>query len=98
MENVVVVSYQSGVGVVSHDELEEAITDPVRTVVTPDGWKLNYSPLGEHELYHLFRDPGEIVNLFGRKQNRAIVDELLDRILQWQKRTGDSVKLPPART
>ena len=37
------------------DEIISAITDPVRTVITPDGWKLNCSPRGEHELYNLTR-------------------------------------------
>ena len=81
-------------GVVSNDELEEAVTDPVRTVITTDGWKLNYSPRGEHELYHLSEDPGEIVNLFGQEKYESVVDELVDQIVQWQKRTGDAVDLP----
>jgi len=84
-------------GVVSSDELEEAITDPVRTVISPDGWKLNYSPRGEHELYNLSRDPGETENVFGWKENRSIEDALAELILKWQKGTGDSAELPPLR-
>ena len=71
------------------------ITDSVRTVITPDGWKLNYSPRGEHELYYLSADPGEAQNLYGREENKSIIAELVGHIVQWQKRTGDSIDLPP---
>ena len=47
----------------SEEDIIRATTDPVRTVITPDEWKLNYSPAGEHELYHLSQDPNEIHNL-----------------------------------
>jgi len=74
---------------VSCDELEKAISDPVRTVITPDGWKLNYSPRGEHELYNLFKDPKEAVNVFKLKENKPIIDKLVNLIIQWQKANKD---------
>ncbi len=82
-------------GSVSADELAEAITDAVRTVISPEGWKLNYSPRGEHELYDLFQDPGEMTNVFDRAESKPIVADLVEQIEQWQERTGDTVALPP---
>ena len=72
-----------------------AIGDPVRTVVTQDGWKLNLSPLGEHELYDLGEDPLETTNLAGRAEMRERMEDLAGRIRTWQGRTGDTVALPP---
>ncbi|MBT3192098.1 MAG: sulfatase-like hydrolase/transferase [Verrucomicrobia bacterium] len=79
-------------GVVSCDELKEAITDSVRTVISPDGWKLNCSPLGEHELYDLNNDPGETVNIFA--ENKEPARKLREEIVTWQQETGDTVELP----
>jgi len=69
-----------------------SFADPVRTVVTPDGWKFNCSPLGEHELYHLARDPYETRNVFGEERSRARA--LRETLARRQKRTGDTVPLP----
>jgi arylsulfatase A-like enzyme len=77
----------------SPEAISAAITDPVRTVVTPDGWKFNCSPLGEHELYNLLEDPGETRNLAGRVEMRPRMQELGERIRNWQKQTEDSVEL-----
>jgi arylsulfatase A-like enzyme len=74
----------------SRDEIAAAITDPVRTVVTAEGWKLNYSPLGEHELYQLDEDPYETHNLAGQPGMKTKMEELAGRIRRWQERTGDS--------
>jgi arylsulfatase A-like enzyme len=74
------------------ERIQAATTDPVRTVITPDGWKLNCSPLGEHELYHLKEDPGETHNVFW--ENRPVVRRLRELIVRWQVRTGDVVALP----
>ena len=76
----------------SDDRIRAAVIDPVRSVITPDGWKFNCSPLGEHELYHLPGDPGETRNVFGA--NRALAGKLRDRIAAWQEQTGDAVAIP----
>jgi len=75
------------------EEIIAAITDPVRTVITPDGWKLNCSPRGEHELYNVHRDPFETQNLVG-PEHAPLMQALADRIRRWQERTGDTVALP----
>ena len=80
--------------VVSVEEAADAVSAPVRTVVTHDGWKLNLGRRGEQELYNLARDPGEAENLFGREGHGPIVDRLSGMIRRWQGRTGDRVELP----
>jgi arylsulfatase A-like enzyme len=70
-------------------EIEAAFRDPVRTVITPDGWKLNYSPRGEHELYHLRNDPGETRNLAGQARFAGVFDRLTDEIRAWQHAVAD---------
>ncbi len=79
--------------IVSCDDAESAVNDPIRTVITPDGWKLNHSERGEHELYNLVADPGEITNLYGRNEHAARTSELRNHIRAWQQRTGDSVPI-----
>jgi arylsulfatase A-like enzyme len=74
--------------------LAEAIADPVRSILTADGWKLNCSPLGEHELYDLNRDPGETRNLARRPESLGRMRDLRRRLGAWQSRVGDTVRLP----
>ena len=71
-----------------------ALADPVRSIVSPDLWKLNYSPLGEHELYDLNQDPGETTNLSGKQEHQDRMNALGQRIKRWQQRTQDTVPLP----
>ena len=71
-----------------------ALADPVRSMVSPDLWKFNCSPLGEHELYDLKRDPGETQNLAGDPKHLRRIKEMSQRIKRWQRDTGDFVVLP----
>jgi len=80
-------------GLGTMDELNAALTDSVRTVVTPDGWKFNCSPLGEHELYNLSADPLETTNLFGPDQLDRC-RQMRHRIIRCQRQTQDVVELP----
>jgi arylsulfatase len=75
-------------------EFAAAIEDPVRTVITADGWKFNCSARGEHELYNLGDDPLEMTNLAGESESRPIMKELARSIRRWQARTGDTARLP----
>ncbi len=76
------------------EEIEEARRDPVRTVITPDGWKFNCSPLGEHELYNLNDDPLEITNLACKSDLRPLMEQLAERIRAWQRRAQDAAQIP----
>ncbi|HAU39076.1 MAG TPA: hypothetical protein DCX07_15355 [Phycisphaerales bacterium] len=78
----------------SPEQIARSVQAPSRTVITPDGWKLNVSACGEHELYDLNADGLETRNLAARPDQRPRMRELLGRIRQWQRRTGDDVKLP----
>ena len=72
----------------------EATGDFVRSILTPDGLKFNWSALGEHELYDLTADPGETTNLVADSQVRSVIAQLAQRIRGWQERTGDPLALP----
>ena len=84
----------SVVGEVTPKEAAEAVTDPVRSIVTADGWKFNCSPRGDHELYDLNRDPIEVQNLAFLTEMQPTMAALLGRLRAWQQRTGDKVNLP----
>lgn len=86
---------EDGWAFADRDELISACTDPVRTILTADGWKMTVSPTrGEHELYDLNADPGETTNLAGDPSQRDRMNDLLARIKTWQETTGDAVSLP----
>ena len=77
------------------EQVTAAVLDAVRTIVTADGWKLNYSPLGEHELYNLRQDPLETTNLAADAAHRPMMKALAERIVSWQGRTDDGVEVRP---
>lgn len=77
----------------SPQEILAACEDPVRTIIRPDGWKFNCSPLGEHELYNLEQDPHEMRNLYHEERRGTLVRELANEIRAWQNRTDDPVEL-----
>ncbi len=78
---------------VSPEKLNRHVADPVRTVVTPDGWKYNKSYLpaeeNESELYNLNDDPGETENLFGLAEHAELIERLDGEIERWRERVGD---------
>jgi len=75
----------------SDEEIMTAMTEPVRTIITADGWKLNLRASGEMELYDLESDPIETNDLSEVHSDR--VDELLRKIFDWQTETYDPVYL-----
>ncbi|MGC9318577.1 MAG: sulfatase-like hydrolase/transferase [Armatimonadota bacterium] len=79
--------------VTTYDEAMDSITAPVRTIVTPTGWKLNCSAIGEHELYSLREDPGETENLIDDPAVEELVADLWDRLQRWQDRMDDDARL-----
>jgi arylsulfatase A-like enzyme len=78
----------------SPEDAWAAVSDPVRTVITREGWKLNCSPLGEHELYNLNDDPREVTNLAAQQGMRPTMKNLAARLRRWQESTSDEVALP----
>lgn len=81
-------------GMASENKIIDALGDPVRTIITPDGWKYNFSPRGWNELYNLNIDPYEITNLVEETKYTGLIKELRTKIFQWQERTSDTLKLP----
>ena len=61
----------------------------LRTIITPERWKLTVNGVGGGELYDLRRDPKERKNLFHGEEHRQIVEDLTSRIHNWMKETGD---------
>jgi arylsulfatase A-like enzyme len=64
-----------------------------RSLITPDGWKLNLFRDDQPELYHLATDPGELTNLGGEPGQRSRIDELAGRLRAWQHANGDVLPL-----
>lgn len=71
-------------------EIEAAIRDPVRTIISADGWKYNHSSRGEHELYNLNADPGECHNRANDPDCRPIIRRLRDELSLWRENVADT--------
>jgi arylsulfatase A-like enzyme len=71
---------------IEHGKGSGALT---RTIVSADGWRLTFSEPDGRELYHLDRDPLERTNLFYDMQYRGKIRELADKLIAWQRSTGD---------
>ena len=79
---------------IPEEEAVRVLGQPWRTLISPDGWKLNLSAVDQCELYDLNTDPHEQRNLYDDPQQRDHVRDLAYRIYLWQQRTGDKVPLP----
>jgi arylsulfatase len=77
------------------EEIRAAFTSPARTLVTPDGWKLNWDSRGANELYDLNGDPGERKNRIHEPDLALRIRRMAEAIRAWQARTRDTVVLPP---
>lgn len=64
-----------------------------RSLVTPDGWKLNLYRDDAPELYHLVSDPAEMKNLGLDPAQRTRIAELAARLRDWQRTQGDPLPL-----
>ena len=69
----------------------KAVQTQIRTVVTQDGWKLNWSSSDISQLFNLNVDPLEVQNLYHEESNEDKVNELKQLILEWQVKTDDKV-------
>lgn len=72
------------------EQLAQAGADPLRTLITADGWRFTHSPWrGEHELYNWNEDPGETRNLVARAEHQGRIREYRAKLRAWQTRFGD---------
>ncbi|MCD6469887.1 sulfatase-like hydrolase/transferase [Candidatus Bathyarchaeota archaeon] len=65
----------------------DEIVHPVITIITPEGWKYNWSSFGQHELYNLNEDPLETNNLIKNESYSPLVKRLQKEIERWKTRT-----------
>ncbi|MCF8262433.1 MAG: sulfatase-like hydrolase/transferase [Melioribacteraceae bacterium] len=63
----------------------------IRTVVSPDGWKLCLSDRDKNQLFNLNEDPFEETNLFDDSHFEGIIKKLEVKIYEWQNKTNDTV-------
>ncbi len=63
----------------------------LRTLITPDGWKMNLGWDGAGELFHLAQDPAEMENQFYREESLSSIQRLTAEFNLWQRSTGDAV-------
>lgn len=77
----------------TQEDCDRAVQTQIRSVVTQDGWKLNWSAYDKSQLFNLNEDPMEVNNLYSREEYQAKIKELKDMITRWQKSTGDHVSL-----
>ncbi len=61
-----------------------------RTVISPDGYKLNLTRDDTCELYDLNADPYEQKNLYDDADRRAVRDRLTERLHAWQAQNADA--------
>jgi arylsulfatase A-like enzyme len=74
-----------------------AYRNTIRAVRTEE-WKLIWYPfLGHSQLFHLKNDPFELVNLADDEGNKEKKDELMAKLMEWQKTTGDTAALYPSK-
>jgi arylsulfatase A-like enzyme len=65
----------------------------VRTVVSPDGWKLCLSNEDKCQLFNLREDPYETTNLYDSGKHETVIAGLTEKIRAWQKKTKDTVEV-----
>jgi arylsulfatase A-like enzyme len=104
--DVVIENYHSGGSKVSKWlHLEQDLSDlpwertagPWRSIISPDRFKLNLSPVDQCELYDLDSDPDEGINLFDLPEQHARIRAMAARLRAWQARTSDTAELPTVR-
>jgi len=62
-----------------------------RTIITPEGWKMNLERHGRGELFHLISDPAEMSNRFYRPESVEVIRRLTGELNLWQHSNGDSL-------
>lgn len=65
----------------------------IRTVVSPDGWKLCLSKEDKCQLFNLNKDPYETKNLYDSGKHRDVIAGLKEKIRVWQKKVKDEVEV-----
>lgn len=75
------------------EEIQRAMNESTRAIVSPDGWKLCLRDKDKNELYNLQKDQREEHNLFYQGGDQKVIGELTAAIHAWQERSGDTLTL-----
>jgi arylsulfatase A-like enzyme len=78
---------------VSAEEVKRAEDASIRTVITPDGWKLCWSDQDKCQLFDLNKDPLETTNLYYREGYQEVKSRLKHKIVTWQEQVKDKISL-----
>lgn len=73
----------------TEEQIRASIKQDIRSLVTADGWKYNHSSVGEHELFCLREDPGELCNRIADPAQAERISEYRRRLSKWQQATQD---------
>jgi arylsulfatase A-like enzyme len=78
-----------------HPEVDwSQVQGPRRSLIAPDGYKLNLSASDTNELYDLNADPHETRNLFAAPEQQSRIAAMTSRLQAWQTRVNDTAVLP----
>ncbi|WP_020531269.1 sulfatase family protein [Flexithrix dorotheae] len=77
------------------EDCVQALKTHIRTIVTQDGWKLNWSTSDKSQLFNLNNDPLELNNLYGDKEYEGKIEGLKELIKKWQEETSDTLQFLP---
>ena len=75
------------------NELNHLNSQPWRSIITADRWKLALYQSDQCELYDLNSDPLETRNLFADRAHSERVRKMAAKIRNWQKQIGDTAQL-----
>lgn len=78
---------------ISVQDVKRAEGAAIRTVITPDGWKLCWSDQDKCQLFDLNKDPWETTNLYYRDGYEEVKSRLKKKIMDWQIGVGDRALL-----
>lgn len=84
---------KQGTSLASPQMVNNAVRESTRTVISPDGWKLNLRDHDLCELYNLQEDRLEERNLYYTGKVGEVIERCTSDILRWQQETGDGVRL-----
>ena len=106
-EEALIVEWNGFHGYPNEDEKPELLDEPEEVkrrlgatearTIRVGCWKLTLYASGEHELYDLAADPGELHNAIRDAGTAEVVEGLVGRLREWQHRTADQMALPDPR-
>ena len=77
----------------SKPQLEKMKNSPWRSIISPEGLKLNLHAIDQCELYDLKNDPFEQKNLYNHPNYQKTIEILATKIYHWQIETKDDFEV-----